>query len=146
MAALIHQSRGLFDQLYAEPDPEKMGALLEVAPSEYWVSHYRPGCSSKAESIKTLGKYSRQLIIANTIIPYLFVYYSKRNDEMGKERVLDMLYDLQPEKNKIVENWRKIGLLVTNEARAQALIFLKNNYCNHKKCLNCHIGHKVLSR
>ena len=146
MAALIHQSRGLFDRLHANLELNKMSALLEVAPSGYWSCHYRPGCSSKANKIKKLGKYSRQLIISNTIIPYLFVFYSKRNDEKGKEQVLDMLYDLQPEKNKITENWRKIGLNVDNEGRAQALIFLKNNYCNHKKCLNCHIGHKVLSR
>lgn len=146
LAALIYQSRGLFDQLHFSLDLQEMFEMLSVTPSKYWNNHYRPGCFSQETKMKPLGRHSRHLIISNTLMPYLFVYYNKRKDEKGKERILDLLFEMEPEKNRIISNWKKMGLKVDSEAKALALIFLKNNYCNHKKCLNCHIGHKVLSR
>ena len=123
----------------------KMSDLFTVSLSDYWKNHYKLGVCSKKESHKELGKRSRELLVMNTIIPYLFVFFDKRNDFEGKERVLEMLYEMPSEQNNLITKWKSLGVRCRSGGESQALIFLKNNYCDHKKCLNCHIGHKVLS-
>jgi len=55
------------------------------------------------------------------------------------------LHSLQhPEKNSIIKNWKDLGMKPENAYQSQALLELKNEYCNAKRCLECGIGSKIL--
>ena len=49
------------------------------------------------------------------------------------------------EKNNIITFWESLNIKSQNAAQTQALLQLKNEYCDHKKCLNCEIGFHVLN-
>ena len=40
--------------------------------------------------------------------------------------------------------WKDLGLNANCSADSQALIHLKQEYCDKSKCLNCSIGHQVM--
>jgi hypothetical protein len=42
--------------------------------------------------------------------------------------------------------WRRLGVPVKNAAVSQALLELKKNYCNGRKCLDCAIGQRLLGQ
>jgi len=146
LARLINSTKGQFDNLTNLNHIDKTHAILSIETSEYWQDHYRLGFKSPKKTVKKIGRKSQNRIISNTLIPYLFIYASKHNNEEEKEKIINYLYQQQAEENSILSNWAKLGVKIENEARAQALIFFKNSYCNHKKCLNCQIGHEVLCK
>ena len=146
LAMLLHQNKGSFEKILSDINAKTFVNQINIKASEYWNNHYQLGKKSKKEASKHLGTSSAQRILYNTVYPYLFVYFDKINLQNRKENLVESLYKQTTEKNSITANWEKSGIKIENEAQAQALIFLKNRYCNHKKCLNCRIGHKVLSK
>jgi hypothetical protein len=54
------------------------------------------------------------------------------------------LENLPAEQNNITEDFVTLGLKINNAFESQALLELKNNYCNYKKCLQCGVGNKIL--
>ena len=67
-----------------------------------------------------------------------------RKEEAMKDRALELLENLKPEKNALTDGWKKLGLDIKSAARSQSLIQLKTGYCDQKQCLNCAIGVAVL--
>jgi hypothetical protein len=61
-----------------------------------------------------------------------------------KNRALDWLETLPAEDNQIIENWKVLGMMAQSGAESQALLQLKNHYCEKQKCLECKIGHHIL--
>ena len=94
---------------------------------------------------KKLGAQSINGIVINTVVPFLFCYASHKNNEELKSKALEMLEELPTENNSIVNGWTTLGLVSINAYDSQALIQLKKQYCDVKKCLRCRIGHKVLT-
>jgi hypothetical protein len=146
LANLILKIKGRFDELLKIDNNDSLLHTLNISTSDYWLNHYHFGKESTKRTTKSLGIQSKLRIIHNTIIPYLFIYAAKHNNQEQKEKIIDYLYRQPAEQNKIIDEWKTAGLKVTNEAKAQALIYLTNSYCHHKKCLNCHIGHAVLCK
>ena len=83
-------------------------------------------------------------ILINTIIPLLFVYGQYLNENKYKDRALRWLEETAAEKNNITKGFAAIGIKIKSAFDSQALIQLKNNYCNQKRCLECAIGNKIL--
>jgi hypothetical protein len=63
------------------------------------------------------------------------------NDKM--EELLDLMYELKPEKNTIITGFKKL-FKVENALQTQSLLQLKPNYCDVNKCLSCDIGVSLL--
>ena len=61
-------------------------------------------------------------------------------------RAFAILEKLKPENNYIVRQWQQCGLKVENAADSQALIQLRKEYCDVKKCLYCRFGYAYLKR
>ncbi len=143
-AALIYQSSALFSKIIAIDNLADLKQLFKVKASKYWNTHYNFNKSSKRESKKELGENSINILIINVVIPFLFVYGEKQNKDYLKNRALEFLELLSPENNSIINNWRKLGIEVRSAFESQALLQLKNSYCDKKKCLNCQIGVKLV--
>jgi hypothetical protein len=145
MAMLIHHSTGLFSHILETENHEKLRKLFDVSASEYWDTHYSFNKISKDNHSKKLGETAFNNLVINTIVPLLFVYGDQHLDQAMKDRALLLLEKLAPESNLIIRKWSELGIESRTAFETQALLQLKNNYCEYKKCLNCQLGAKIIS-
>src|SRR5690606_3525290 len=119
-------------------------SLLAVRASEYWNNHYRFDEPAKKIYPKVLGDDSIDNIIINTIAPVQFLYAYYHKNARQQEAALDLLASIPAEQNKIITLWQEHGWKASNAAHSQAMLQLFNEYCVHKKCLECAIGHNLI--
>ena len=143
LAVLIHQSTHLFSKVLEAESVETLEKLLTVQVSDYWLTHYVFDKVSQKRK-KSLGKSTIQLIIINTIIPFLFLYGKRKSEEKYKEKALKLLETLPAEKNKIIEKWQSLDFKTQNAYQTQSLLHLKKHYCDAQQCLRCAIGSIIL--
>ncbi len=144
-AALLHKSNSLFSQITQLEKVEDLKILFHVKASDYWDTHYNFNKATKESKPKELGDSSINTLILNVVVPFLFVYGEQQNKQILKNRALDFLDKLRPEENSTIRKWKNLGLHPRSAFETQALLQLKNNYCERKKCLNCQIGMKLVS-
>ena len=142
-AMLTHQSAGLLSRLLEAENTGQLLQLLDVGCSGYWGTHYQFGKVS-AFRRKRLGQDSAILLVVNTVVPFMFALGRQKDNQAVKDRALRFLQELPGEVNSITKRWALLGLNINTSAHSQALIELKNNYCDLKKCLNCRIGNKLI--
>lgn len=145
LAKLFHNKNASFSRILSTGKIESLIEMFNVEASEYWNSHYRPGAES-ANQAKNMGKSSIELIIINTIVPLLFAYGKLRDNDEFCRKALSWLESLKPENNNILNGWHKAGINAQNASQSQGLVFLKQSYCQHRKCIHCRIGHLVISK
>lgn len=143
LANLYHRSQGMLSKLMETKTLKELRDLLRGGTSEYWLTHYIFGEPS-ASHPKTLSNSSIDLIIINTVVPFLYAYGRHRIDDSLCQRAESLLEELKPENNYIIRLWKECGLEATHAADSQALIQLKKEYCDLKKCLFCRIGYEYL--
>lgn len=143
-ASLIYKSSSLFSKIIESDDLIEIKKYFSVSTSEYWHTHYVFNKTTKKKIKKTGDVFTNSLII-NTIVPFLFVYSKSKDNDDYKIRALKFLEKLPAEKNSIINNWKSLGMPVPNAFYSQALIQLKNEYCNKKKCLYCQIGNRIIA-
>jgi hypothetical protein len=142
-ANLIFNSTHLFSKIIETEKCKDLKKLMNVDVSEYWHTHYVFDKSSKSQT-KHLGEDAVNNIIINTIVPFLFVYGKQKNEEKYIDRALQFLEQTTGENNSIIKKWEALKQPVKTAYSTQALLQLKNEYCDYKKCLNCSIGNYLL--
>lgn len=143
LASLIHNHNRIFATILNAKSINEIYKIFNITTSEYWKTHYHFSKNSP-KKIKSIGKSKTDIIIINAITPLLFLYTKYKNEEPLFEKILDWLSKMKPENNSVVEKWKSLNLPVQNAIDSQALLQLKNNYCNFKHCLNCRIGKNIL--
>lgn len=144
LANLYFHHRAGLSQLVACKDVKEVIRLMETAVTPYWETHYTFGPESDRHT-KRLSPSSLNLLLINAVVPMLFAYGRHRNDEGLCDRAFEFLEELRAENNHIVRMWRECGMTVANAGDSQALIQLKNEYCDKKECLRCRIGYRYLA-
>ncbi|MCF8459441.1 MAG: DUF2851 family protein [Flavobacteriales bacterium] len=143
--AALFQKTGAFLR-WVSNQPEIFSVrTLHVSPSAYWQTHYNFGIESPSKS-KRVGATMAHNILINAVAPFLFVSAHREAKPELQDRSLDILQQLEAEINVKVNVFLNQGLVVQNAAQSQALIELKTNLCDHKKCLSCSIGATILKR
>jgi hypothetical protein len=142
---IIYRKAGLFSKIIRVENAKELKELFSVSTSPYWENHYVFNKESNPK-VKRLGNQAIYNIIINTVVPFLFVYGKIKKIDNFKEKSLGVLDQIPPENNSIVNKWRKLGINANNALYTQALIQLKNEYCNFKKCIQCEIGNKIISQ
>lgn len=142
-AILIQRTGHLFSKMLAAKNLREIENAFVIELSNYWQTHYRFERESEP-SKKHLGRDRIHLLVINIIAPFLFLYGKVRDDERFRERALALLEEVPAEKNHILDEWAKLGMLPQQSAQGQALLQLKNNYCDAKRCLDCAIGCHIL--
>lgn len=141
-AALIHRSTKLFSKIIESDNLQVMRGLFICEVSDYWKKHFLFGKESSVSG-KRLGSKSIDILLINTVVPFLFAYFKKKNSD--NDIALKLLELIPAEKNVIIRKWMELGIGAFSAFDSQALLQLKKKYCDEKKCLRCRIGHKVLS-
>jgi hypothetical protein len=143
-AALVVQSNHLFSKLLEIKDVKGLRNLFtEIKVNPYWENHYRFDAKSTPSS-KNLGQASIDILLLNTLALFLFSYGKHNQIQHYINRSLKLLEYLPNENNKIVADFANLGVKIKTAFESQALLELKNNYCNYKKCLHCGVGNKIL--
>ena len=143
-AALIVRSNHLFSKILDIREVKALRDLFtEININPYWETHYRFDAPSKPQS-KNLGADSIDILLLNTLALFLFSYGKHLQLEYYISRSMKLLENLPAEKNNIINDFDVLGVKAKTAFDSQALLELKKNYCNFKKCLQCGIGNKIL--
>lgn len=143
LAVLIQRSDHLFSTIKDRALVKEVKALFDVTANDYWFYHYRFGETSGFKK-KNLGTAMTDSIIINTVVPVLFAYGEYHKEEKSKDKALKWLEETAAESNSITQGFEQLGIENKNAFDSQALIELKNEYCNNKRCLECGVGNVLL--
>ncbi|KPK80638.1 MAG: hypothetical protein AMS27_16545, partial [Bacteroides sp. SM23_62_1] len=142
-AAMLNSNPGLVSK-FLEHEPEAIyDELRSLEPSGYWDRHYRFNNPSTVKK-KSLGNEAVYNIIINTLIPVYFEYGRQTGTDHYRQKAVEFLEKLPPEANRVVRGWKEYGMKVPNAFYSQAMLQLKNYYCNYKKCLFCQVGNQII--
>ena len=143
LAMLINQSVNLFSIIKESKSLKEIKGLLNVTANDYWHYHYVFD-ESTAFKEKNIGTQMINNILINTIVPIVFAYGLFNKEENYKTKALEWLEEISAEKNNITNAYAQLGIENNNAFDSQALIQLKNEYCNKKRCLECAVGNRLL--
>lgn len=143
LAVLLHHNASLFSIVRERNTVQELSALLQVTAGEYWDIHYRLD-EPAAFNQKQIGNQMVDNIIINTVVPMLFAYGHVRQEPQFRQKAMDLLEQLSPEHNSITSGWQSIGIANQDAWDSQALIELKKEYCDKRRCLECAVGNGVL--
>lgn len=144
LAMLYHTVPGLFQRLMMESSIDKIYAIFELNASGYWDTHFNFGKAQK-KRVKKLSKAFIDLLLINTIIPLKFAY----DQYLGKEEhegILDLITQIKPEKNTVIQKYDALRPKSLNAMQTQALLQLKNQYCTSFNCLQCSVGNWLIGK
>ncbi len=144
LAQLMHCSEHLFSKLIELEHIKELYPFFGFEVSTYWQQHYRFDEESKRRSKKKMGQSFIDLIIINTIVPALYIYGKMNGEKTIQEKALRWLEEIKPEQNNITKQMNQHGFSIDNAKESQAIIELKKNYCDAKRCLQCSIGYSIL--
>jgi hypothetical protein len=144
-AVLLYKTDCLFSKVLACSDMNDLYRYFDFKASAYWDTHYTFETHSPMK-IKTLGTDAFNIIQINSVVPFLFLYGKMNNCEELKERALEWLNQLPPEKNRITSRWTQNNIAVTSAFHSQGILQLNKAYCNRKKCLACTIGMHIITK
>ena len=145
-AALIVKSNHLFSKVLEVKNVKELHQLFEGLPvNKFWQTHYH--FNKLAEKVNVqLGRSSIDNILINTVSLFLFAYGKYTGQANYQTRAFYLLESISAEKNSIILQYVEAGVSVENSYQTQALLQLRKNYCNEKRCLNCGIGLKILKK
>lgn len=115
-----------------------------VAVSDYWGNHYVFDKMSKLKP-KKMGHDFKAVLQINVFIPLLYAYGKYSSSEKFIEKAIDLLRQIPPEQNSKTAVFEEAQLASHHAFDSQAYMELFDNYCARKRCLQCAVGHKILS-
>jgi hypothetical protein len=145
-SALIVKSNHLFSKVLEVKNVKELQLLFAELPvHSFWNTHFH--LHKVTEAVNTqLGKSSIDNILINTVSLFLFAYGKYTGQENFQTRAFYLLESIAPEKNSIVKRYTDAGVTIENAYQSQALLELSRHYCDHKRCLHCGIGMKIMRK
>lgn len=144
LTALFHTHQNLFSKVMEANTLQDLHALFDVQVAPYWLKHYRFDKESRGKR-KSLSVSFINLLLINTIVPFKFAY-GKSIGKDNTEALIALLQQLEPESNAIIDKFRHYKIPVESAYDTQSLLQLKNEYCNHHRCMHCAVGLELLKR
>ena len=145
LAQLISNSEHLFSKIKEARSVDELKKMFQLAANDYWHYHYVFEEETDYQ-VKKMGNRTVGNIIINTIVPIIFSYGHHHQEDVYKEIAIDWLEKISPEKNYITKGFEQLHFENKNAFDSQALIQLKNEYCDKKMCLHCAIGNAILTK
>lgn len=142
LAALLNQHQNLFSKITPTTELKDYYKIFDISISEFWETHYSFTATSK-KGYKKLSKKFVDLLLINTIIPLKFIYL-KYIGKLNEEELILTIKQIKPEKNVVIDRFKELKVTCNNALDSQALIQLKKEYCENKKCMECAIGNELL--
>lgn len=145
LAQFIEGGFRMMNRILEAEGEKEMRALFEVELSGYWTKHYTFGKPNE-RATATLSRSSIDIILINTVAPLLYAYGELTGNYEMTDKTIKLLEDLRAENNSIVSHFVAYGIDCPDALTSQALVQLKREYCDARKCIYCKIGHHLLSK
>lgn len=142
LAQLYHTHQNLFSKLTGSVTLDSIYKIFSVQTLPYWQTHYQFDRESPKKR-KAITKSFIDLLIINTILPFRFAYAQSTGRD-NSEEIIEMLAQIAPEKNSIIDKFKSFAIESKSAYDTQSLLQLKNEYCTHKKCMQCAVGLELL--
>mgnify|MGYP001029708924 CR=1 FL=1 len=144
LAQLVSSDFRLVHRILAMKSPEEAMQLFTQPLTGYWANHFTfsPGSERTYEA---LSKASAAILVINVAVPLMMAYGTSHGDENTAMKAVEWLQQLPSESNSIVTLFANAGIRSNDAFTSQALIQLRRNYCEQRKCLFCRLGHRLLS-
>lgn len=121
-------------------------SALRLKPNPFWQTHYRIANTARDKRNAQISNQLIDLFMINAVVPFIYAIGLLEGNKDLKEKAIQLLHEISPEQNKIISEWKSVGLKLDSAFDSQSLIELKNHGCNRKKCLFCAIGKSALKR
>ena len=144
LANLYRTEQNLFSKIIELNSIKAFYDLFKVSVSEFWESHYTFDRQSRS-SKKIISNNFIDLLLINSIIPIKFSYARFQGKDV-EESIINLIQEIKSEKNSLVDKFNELKPVSKTALQSQALIQLKNEYCDKNKCLQCAIGSNILTR
>ena len=145
LAQFIEGGFRMMNRILEAEGEKEMRALFEMELSGYWTKHYTFGKPNE-RATATLSRSSIDIILINTVAPLLYAYGELTGNYEMTDKAIKLLEDLRAESNSIVSHFVAYGIDCPDALTSQALVQLKREYCDARKCIYCKIGHHLLSK
>lgn len=145
LAQFIEGGFRMMNRILEAEGEKEMRALFEVELSGYWTKHYTFG-KPNDRATATLSRSSIDIILINTVAPLLYAYGELTGNYEMTDKAIKLLEDLRAESNSIVSHFVAYGIDCPDALTSQALVQLKREYCDARKCIYCKICHHLLSK
>ena len=145
LAQRVHAGFYLMGELSDASSIEDMRRLFDIRLMGFWANHFTfeskgAGCTPRA-----LSQGSVDSLLINVAIPLLHARAMAQADDVRISRSLELLQQLKSENNSIVRLFTEAGIESHDAFTSQALVELRREYCEKKKCMFCRWGHRMLS-
>lgn len=142
---LICKQQSLYHLLETKPTIKELELFFDIETTAYWKTHFKFD-SEVEESDKPLGDSAFNIILINTVVPFLFFMAAHNSNENLIDYAIDLLSKLPAEINTKTKKYTKLGVKTLSALDSQAQIQLHDFFCSNKACLHCHIGQVLLKK
>ncbi len=144
LAAMIYNGFPISSMVFDLQTMDEARQLFDLELRGYWSTRINFN-SKMTTGVRALSETSIDILIINVVVPLLHAYGQTFGDKDRMERATDLLQSLKPEHNSIITLFTSAGIECPDAMHSQALIELRNEYCQARKCLYCRIGHRLLA-
>lgn len=143
LAALINSQPKLFSKITEANSVQQIQQIFKTNVSGYWQTHYVFDKPSKKYNAQ-IGASMGNVLFINAVAPVLFAYGRYKDNEKLCNNTFLFLEKSKPETNTITRNWAELNWQAENAFQSQAMLQLKNEYCNKFRCVECAMGAAIL--
>lgn len=118
---------------------------IERLSDAYELLGARMQSDSSTATTTTLSRASIDILIINAVIPLAYAYATYTGNYNRAREIAEMLHEMKAESNRITAMFASAGIDVRSAFVSQAMVQLRREYCEKRKCLYCRIGHRHLS-
>lgn len=145
LAAMVHERRHLFSEIIEARTLQQAAEIFDVQLTGFWATHYTFGGNGAPGGSGRLSRSSIDVLIINVVAPLIMAFGLEEGEIDVSERVISLLEEMRPESNSLVAMFERAGIKARDAVVSQALVQLRRNYCEARKCLYCRIGHRMLA-
>lgn len=146
LAAFLCQNDSLFQQIKQFNTVRQIREIFRKTPHPYWEKHYRFDYPAGKKQSSVITDSFMDILLINAVAPMIFHYGKSTDDLLYTDRAFTLLEQISSEHNSIIDTWQNLGLRSEKAFDSQALLQLRSEYCNKKRCLECSIGNEILGK
>lgn len=145
LAALFSKSPLLFRNCMEAKSIQELAELLDAEAGCFWTSRYHLRELTSAHSAR-LGETAKFAMVLNAVVPALYEYGFRNKMQLYLQKAKQFQRELAAESNKITRLYASCGFPNGNGADSQGILGLKAHYCDKKRCIECVIGMRIISK
>jgi len=135
----------MLDQSFSSSNFNKL-FLKENRKGNFDKSHFTQEYLDKHQEFKNTVGEKLNLKKTQTLTKEKLDEFAEKLEIINFSDLIRVIEAIKPEKNTIVSKFNDLKINTVNAFETQALLQLKNEYCNKQRCLDCEIGKELLGK